>query len=384
MKLVVLTSRFPYPLDKGDKVRSFHQIIELSKQFEVYLISICEEEVSDSQKQALTPYCKSIDVQLLPENKRYLNLVSGLFGNMPWQVRYFYDQEIAKHIDMMIDEIQPDHIYVQLIRMAPYASNSTYPKSIDYMDAMGLNMGLIGLSQLKRVPMLNKMELKKCVAYEQEVYPLFDRHYIISHRDRKAIIRSDEQEMSVVSNGVDTDFFSFRERSEGGFDAGFVGNLGYVHNDKAAHYLIDEVMPLMADDFRILIAGARPSQWLNIKQRQNITISPYAEDIRDHYRQIKVLVAPIFSGSGQQNKILEAMALGIPCITTSFVNQSLGAEPGEEILIADDPKRFTGEMLALKTDKDLYTKLSYAGRQMVVDRFNWSAVTQPLIEGLTA
>ena len=384
MKLVVLTSRFPYPLDKGDKVRSFHQIKELSKQFEIYLISISEEEVSDSQKQALAPYCKSIDVQLLPENKRYLNLLSGLFGKMPWQVRYFYDQEISKHIDMMIDEIQPDHIYVQLIRMAPYVSNSTYPKSIDYMDAMGLNMGLVGLSQLKRVPMLNKMELKKCVAYEQEVYPLFDRHYIISHRDRKAIIRSDEQEMSVVSNGVDTDFFSFRERSEGGFDAGFVGNLGYVHNDKAAHYLIDEIMPLMADDFRILIAGARPSQWLNIKQRQNITISPYAEDIRDHYRQIKVLVAPIFSGSGQQNKILEAMALGIPCITTSFVNQSLGAEPGEEILIADDPKRFTGEMLALKTDKDLYTKLSYAGRQMVVDRFNWSAVTQPLIEGLTA
>ena len=230
---------------------------------------------------------------------------------MPWQVRYFYDQEIAKHIDMMIDEIQPDHIYVQLIRMAPYASNSTYLKSIDYMDAMGLNMGLIGLSQLKRVPMLNTMELKKCVAYEQEVYPLFDRHYIISHRDRKAIIRSDEQEMSVVSNGVDTDFFSFRERSVGGFDAGFVGNLGYVHNDKAAHYLIDEIMPLMADDFRILIAGARPSQWLNIKQRQNITISPYVEDIRDHYRLIKVLVAPIFSGSGQQNKILELSLIHI-------------------------------------------------------------------------
>jgi len=361
LKLVVLTSRFPYPLDKGDKVRSFHQIKELSKQFEIYLISISEEEISDSQKQALAPYCKSIDVQLLPKNKRYLNLLSGLFGNMPWQVRYFYDQDIS-----------------------PYVSNSTYPKSIDYMDAMGLNMGSIGLSQLKRVPMLNKIELKKCVAYEQEIFPLFDGHHVISHRDRKAIIRRAEQEMTVVSNGVDTDYYSFSEQSEGEFDAGFVGNLGYVHNDRAAHYLIDEIMPLMADDFRILIAGARPSEWLNIKQRRNITISAYAEDIRDHYRQIKVLVAPIFSGSGQQNKILEAMALGIPCITTSFVNQSLGAEPGEEILIADDPKRFTGEMLALKTDKDLYTKLSYAGRQMVVDRFNWSAVTQPLVEGLMA
>ena len=115
MKLVVLTSRFPYPLDKGDKVRSFHQIKELSKQFEVYLISICEEEVSDSQKQALAPYCKSIDVQLLPENKRYLNLLAGLFGNMPWQVRYFYDQEIAKHIDMMIDAVSYTHLTLPTI-----------------------------------------------------------------------------------------------------------------------------------------------------------------------------------------------------------------------------------------------------------------------------
>jgi len=78
------------------------------------------------------------------------------------------------------------------------------------------------------------------------------------------------------------------------------------------------------------------------------------------------------------------MALGIPCITTSFVNQSLGAEPGEELLIADNPRRFSGEMLALKADQELYTKLSYAGRQMVMDRFNWSAVTRPLIQGLTA
>ena len=382
MKLVVLTSRFPYPLDKGDKVRSYHQIKELSKRFEIYLISISDHEIAESHKQALEPYCKSIDIQLLPDNRRYMNLMSGLFGKMPWQVRYFYDREVSRHIGMMIEEIQPDHIYVQLIRMAPYVADSTYTKSIDYMDAMGLNMGSVGLSQLKRIPLLNKMELKKCEAYEQHVYPMFKNHYIISHRDRKTLVNHDNQEMTVVSNGVDTEYFDFIEHKQGEFDAGFVGNLGYVHNDRAAHYLIDEVMPLMSDDFRILIAGARPSEWLNIKQRRNITIASYAEDIREHYRQIKVLVAPIFSGSGQQNKILEAMAQGIPCITTSFVNQSLGAEPGEEILIADDPKRFAGELLALKTDQELYTKLSYAGRQMVMNRFNWSEVTKPLIEAM--
>jgi glycosyltransferase involved in cell wall biosynthesis len=338
--------------------------------------------VSEADKQALAPYCKSIDIQFLPENKRYLNLMTGLLSGMPWQVRYFYDQEIARHIDMMIDEIEPDHIYVQLIRMAPYVSGSRIPMSIDYMDAMGLNMSSVGLSQLKRVPLLSRMELKRCQAYEQKIYPQFEGHYVISHRDRKAIADRHKLDLTVVSNGVDTEYFGFNEHHQGEYDAGFVGNLGYVHNDKAAHYLIDEIMPLMSDDFRILIAGARPSKWLNIKQRRNITIASYREDVRDHYAQIKVLIAPIFSGSGQQNKILEAMAQGIPCITTSFVNQSLGAEPGVEALIADDPKRFSGELLSLKTNQELYTKLSYAGRRMVMDRFNWSAVTAPLIGGM--
>jgi len=379
LKLVVLTSRFPFPLDKGDKLRAYYQIRELSKHFDVYLIALSDHQVSDAEKSELTPYCKSVDIQYIPENKRYINLMTHLFSNMPWQVRYFYDADVARHIDMMIEEINPDHIYVQLIRMAPYVDKASQQKSIDYMDSMSLNMGNTRLSQFKRLPFLNKIERKRCERYERKLFSQFDAHYAISHRDRRAIDALENQEIEVVSNGVDLEFFEFKDRGDTQYQAAFIGNLGYVHNDKAAHYLIDEIMPLMTDDFKVLIAGSRPSEWLNIKQRRNIRVSGYIEDIRDYYKLTKLVVAPIFSGSGQQNKILEAMALGIPCITTSFVNESLGAVPGEEILIADDPKRFSGDMMALQSDTELYNKLSYAGRNMVRERFDWVRVTQPLI-----
>ena len=112
MKLVVLTSRFPFPLDKGDKLRAYYQIRELSKHFDVYLISLTDQPISEAEKRELTPYCKSVDIQYLPSNRRYVNLASNALSDMPWQVRYFYDADIARHIDMMIDEINPDHVYV--------------------------------------------------------------------------------------------------------------------------------------------------------------------------------------------------------------------------------------------------------------------------------
>ncbi len=379
---MVLTSRFPFPLDKGDKLRAYYQIKELSKHFDVYLISLTDRPISESEKRELTPYCKSVDIQYLQTNKRYLNLASNVISDMPWQVRYFYDCDIAHHIDMMIEEINPDHIYVQLIRMAPYVRNVAHKKSIDYMDSVGLNMAQIGLNQFKRIPFLNKIERRRCQRYESKLFSEFDAQYIISHRDRKAIDTSGKHDVHVVSNGVDTDYFDFVSNQQCEYQAAFIGNLGYVHNDKAAHYLIDEIMPLMTDDFRVLIAGSRPSEWLNIKQRSNIRVFGYTDDIREYYRKARVIVAPIYSGSGQQNKILEAMSLGIPCVTTSFVNESIGAEPGEEILIADDPKRFSGDMLALQFDQELFNKLSYAGRNMVKERFDWSKVTKPLIESI--
>ena len=361
-------------------MRAYYQIKELSQHYDIYLISLTDHTITEDDKNQLKPYCQSIDIQMLTINQSYINMIADPFSSLPWQVRYFYDRRIARHIHMMVEEIEPDHIYTQLIRMAPYVLELSDQKSIDYMDSMDLNMVSGGIAQFKRIPFFNMIEQKRCVRYERDIYEKFQYHFAISHRDRRSFDSEINEGITVSSNGVDFDFFQFRESIESEFDAAFIGNLGYIHNDRAAHYLIDEIMPLMTDDYNVLIAGSRPSDWLNIKQQRNVRVEGHVDDIREHYAKAKILVAPIFSGSGQQNKILEAMAQGIPCITTSFVNDSIGAEPGVEILIADSPKRFAGDMLALKTDRDLYKRLSYAGRMMVEERFGWEQAVAPIIE----
>ena len=137
MKLIFLTSRFPYPINKGDKLRSYHQIKELSIQNDIYLISLSESKVSERSIVELNKYCKSVHVYHISLINRIFNLFKTLINNRPFQVNYFYHQKIQKKINSNISIINPDHIICQLVRTALYVKDEhSIPKTIDYMDAL--------------------------------------------------------------------------------------------------------------------------------------------------------------------------------------------------------------------------------------------------------
>ena len=116
MKLFVLLSRFPYPLEKGDKLRAFHQIKELSKHHEIILCALSDQKMEQASIDKLQEYCKSIHVIRLPKWKIYWNLFwQLLFTDKSLQVVYFYNKSAQKKITKLIQEHQPDHIYCQLI-----------------------------------------------------------------------------------------------------------------------------------------------------------------------------------------------------------------------------------------------------------------------------
>ena len=141
MKLFVLLSRFPYPLEKGDKLRAFHQIKELSKQHEIVLCALSDQKVAQSSIDKLQEYCKAIHIIKLPKWKIYWNLFwQLLFTDKSLQVVYFYNKSAQKKINRIITEYQPDHIYGQLIRVAEYIKNIPIPKTLDYMDALARGM----------------------------------------------------------------------------------------------------------------------------------------------------------------------------------------------------------------------------------------------------
>jgi glycosyltransferase involved in cell wall biosynthesis len=102
------------------------------------------------------------------------------------------------------------------------------------------------------------------------------------------------------------------------------------------------------------------------------------QDIRSAYRRATVMVAPLSIGAGLQNKILEAMAMGVPCVTTELVNNAVGATPQEELMIALSPTEFAARTLELLDSSETREKMAAAALEMVTSRFSWSAVGEQL------
>lgn len=374
-KLVILSSRFPYPLEKGDKLRLYHQIKSLSKHFDIHLLSIVETVPLQGIAQAVTQYCKGFKYYKLSKPKQAIGLAGNIFRKLPFQVRYFYDKETKEKITKEIESINPDVVYCQLIRMVPYTVGLNYPMVLDYMDAFSLIMNRRyenTSSAFKK--WMYKLEAERLERYESQVQDQFSVKTVISDKDRVAL--SSTQGLEIISNGVDTSYYNLAQLSKD-YDLLFAGNMGYHPNVSAAKYLVNEIVS--DKNMKVLIAGARPTHEVEKLASENVTVSGWVEDIRQSYHRSKIFVAPLFQGAGQQNKILQAMAMGVPCITTTIVNDAIGAKHGEEIMIANNVEEFRSHIETLLKDKALSHQIAKQARTFVENQHNWKQQGEKLV-----
>ncbi len=381
MKIFILTSRFPYPLEKGDKLRIFHQIRFLAQQHEVVLCALNEEEVSTEHQNILRGYVSNLYIIRLKKIQILKNLVLAIFSSLPFQVAYFFDKNIKKQIIQIIQDEHPDHLFCQLIRCAEYLKDSSIPKTIDYMDAFskGYQRRIEHSSFFKRL--LLKIETKRIHQYEKNIFNHFDKHCIISIQDKQQLPVRLKHNIAVIPNGVDIDYFKSQPSDKKQFDLVFIGNLGYPPNIIAAKYIVNKILPILIQkglQIKILIAGARPTPEINQLASNNVSIQGWVKDIRTAYSSGKIFVAPLFTGSGLQNKILEAMAMGIPCITTPLVNQAINAEQDKSICLANTAEEFAARIIFLLNDSSYRKELSKNALTFVHENYQWKKFVDQL------
>ncbi|HXB13638.1 MAG TPA: glycosyltransferase, partial [Bacteroidia bacterium] len=340
MKILFTLSRFPYPLEKGDKLRAYYQIKNLSAHHEVVVFALSDKTITADELKQVEKICKKAEVFHLSRFSILINLFKALFGKLPLQVAYFYSSKAKKQLDELIKNDKPDHIFCQLVRTAEYVKdNESIPKTLDYMDVFSKGVERrISTAPFYLRP-IYKMEYKRLSAYEENVFTRFKNKIIISKQDRDLIPHPQKESIVVISNGVDTDYFKpspnpspnlspkgerFKE-----FDILFSGNMNYPPNIESAEYLVGKILPLVKKKYpnvKVLISGANPSQRILSLASDNVKISGWVNDIRENFACSKMLVAPMFLSIGLQNKLLEAMAMQIPCITSTLANNALGAE----------------------------------------------------------
>lgn len=384
MKVFFLLSRIPYPLIKGDKLRAYHQLKELSVHHEIYLCALNDRRLDPEALEQLKPYCKEIHIIRLPRLRIWWNvLVTFMFGKKPLQVGYFYNRNAAKKVDKLIRNIAPDHIYCQLIRTSEYIRKlKNIPRTLDYMDALSAGMERRSKNARGWMRPVFEMETRRLKHYEHQVWEDFDHSTIISTSDRDKIVQYNNEDIIVVPNGVDLKYFHPQD-AEKIFDLVFTGNMAYPPNVISVEYLINEIMPLIwarRPETNLLISGANPLKKLLALGSDRIKFSGWVADIRSAYAEGRIFVAPMQIGSGLQNKLLEAMAMNLPCVSSELANRSLGAREGEEIVIGKDEEDYAQKILELLDDPDRAKELADNGHAFVKRAYNWTRSNQLLEE----
>ena len=382
MKIFILLPRIPYPLEKGDKLRAFNQIKYLSEYNEIHLCAFNENYIHPEARNALKPYCKSIHFLDLTPDVKIINLFITLFTNKPFQVGYFYNKKNHRIINRLVNEIKPDRIYCQLIRVAEYVKKIKIKKTIDYQDVFSIGIERrISTAPFYLKPLF-KAEFNRLIKYEADMFNYFDNKTIISYPDREMIQHPQKENIFVIPNGVDFDYYKPDEQiKEKEYDLIFTGNMGYPPNINSVIYLVEKILPIVYKkypDIKVIIAGANPSLKILSLKSKNITITGWVKDMRECYSNSKIFIAPMQIGTGLQNKLLEAMAMKIPCITSELANRALCAKNELEILTGNIPEEYASLIISLMENSQKANILGENGFKFVSKNYNWKTINEEL------
>lgn len=383
-----MTSRLPWPLDKGDKLRAYHQIRHLSEHHDVYLFSLTDSSHPDQAADltVLQAITKGIQVQPLSWWRRCIRLALAPFSSRPFQVHWFYQKSAQRALDAWVNEVEPDIILCQLVRMASYVQHAhRIPRVLDYMDA--LSAGMARQSRLAHPAMrwIYRIEYQRLKSFEAQVFDYFDGKTIISVADRKLIAHPERHLICVVPNGIDTDFFQLNKvrRQDGSPRILFTGNMSYPPNVDAAKQLVESVLPLLkTPGVQVTIAGTSPAAEIQALRSDRVKVTGWLPDIRDAYAEADAFVAPLRIGTGQQNKILEAMSMELPCITTQHVASGFPANGAETapLRVANSAEGIAREVDALLASPDARRSLGSLSRSWVEKHCDWSTSTDILTD----
>lgn len=384
MKILYLTTRLPYPIIGGDKLRVFHLLKELKTQGNDITLVCLNNDENDLREALDNPvfYTKLIPVDFYAKFS-YIKASLSTFDNLPFTVRYFYSQAMQQVIDKELQNNEYDLIFCHLIRSAPYVEKYTHiPKIIDLTDA-------ISLSYKRRIEInrniLDKfkirVEFKRVLNYEKETIKKFDKIFLVSEFDKNFLSKFiDTNKIKIVPNGIDSEYFYYSQDSYDPNNIVFLGNMRTIANHDAALYFGQKIFPKIKEinkQATFTVIGAYPKQKLfeMAKNIDGIIITGKVDDVRDYLKQGIVSVCPVRIAAGIQNKILESMSMGIPVITMSTGVEGIPMSENE-VIIARSDQEITNSILNLMNNPEKRNFYSINARKFIEDNHSWSSVAK--------
>lgn len=386
MKILHVLPYLPTPPQFGGAMRIYHLLKHLRSTYEVYVIAYGDNGDEEEFYREFPELEGRSTILRRSDNGRrvrFQQLRAFLSDHSFWYTKTF-SKQMQEAIDQVTNAIDLDLILFEF----PMLGQFQFPKSvIRVMDSHNVEYHLLErMSSIRQDP-LRKLfylrESKKMKYEEEQIAASQDALFVTSASDASLF---DEMvphvPKIVVPNGVDVDFYTpaepdIRNPKESTTTLVFSGMMGYVPNYDAMLYFIDEIFPIIQEKrpyVRLRIVGKNPPEILKKKRSQHIEITGFVSDVRPYIQQSDLYVVPLRMGGGTRLKILQAMAMKIPIISTTIGAEGLEAVDGTHLLLRDDPQSFAEATLELMDHSTLKKQLAESAYQFVREEYDWKTI----------
>lgn len=388
-RILSLCSRLPYPLTGGAKLRMFYTARELAREYDIELLVVDETPVDQSAVEALECIFDAVHVFTYPAQRFYVNTIPGVVSRRPLQTHYFWFEAVDEWLNE--NEGRFDLLYCNHVRTTEYARGRETPHVVDLVDAISRNYREMSRDSTGIWRFIYPVEWRRLKRYERHVVQSFAHSFIITDEDRDFITDGESlSTLSVLPNGVKPELL---DHTPGRYDLVecdptlvFLGKMDYFPNEDAAAYFATEILPSIRENYpgvEFLIVGSNPSDRVRaLGDGSRVTVTGFVENPHDYLQRADIVVTPMRHGAGLQNKVLEAMALGRPVVTTSLAREGIDAADDEHLVTADGAGAFADETIALLNTRADRRRIGTNARDLVSSRYTWSRIGQNLREAV--
>ena len=378
MRVLMISTRIPYPLTAGFRIRIYNEAKYLKKNGHIVdLIYFSKEKESKEYKEKLEEIFTEIHNVHLNKIESLVHILrKSIFGKLPFQVSLY----LNKRMDEMIQQIAPkyDVIIGNHIRSAEYLKKLPQKKIIlDYHDAISYNYGRIPEKGIKKL--FYDFEGIRVLKYEVECSKLFEKCVIISENDKEYLVQhgAENNNIYIIPVAVRDDITNKKTTYESDEEAiCFLGKMNYQPNEDAVIWFSQKIFQMLKSkyqDLKFYIIGTNPTEKVkNLENEDGVIVTGYIENPYEIVRKCKAMVVPIRNGAGMQNKILESMVVGTPTVISPIAAEGLAGEPGVHYLVTDTYEKEISELLE---SVELRQQIGKDSQRLVNDNYTWEKLT---------
>ncbi|MBP1694830.1 MAG: glycosyl transferase, family [Deltaproteobacteria bacterium] len=390
MKILFLSTENPYPPDGGHHLRTFNVLKILAKRHQIYFVGFAQDKREFKYIPEIKRFCETVDIYEVSKtgyNKSFMLLAcKNLFSRYPLIARRYFTQEARERVEQLLDQYSIDVVHMDMLALglyrrilkdAPVILTNHNVESLRIYRWMQIEKNLF----LKSFLFYQYLKLR---AFEQGICPKFDRCIVVSEYDKnylKGLCGNDN--FVVIPNGVDTRYFKPESAEVKKDHLVWVGGMTGPYNSDAVDFFIQKIWSLVKDKVpgaTVDFAGGGPTQTLRNKASEDHSVQAlgFVPDIRPIVQRASVFIAPIRIGSGTKIKVLNAMAQGKPVVATTTAAEGIDVAPGENILIADDPKEFAEKIVYLLSHERLAREMGTRARELMEKKYSWDVISDDI------